>query len=147
MFVVDTNVLIYAADEKTPEHNACRSGLQAWRRSAAPFYLTWTIVYEFLRVTTHPGVLRYPRSAHEAWEFISSVLEAPSCSVLIPTENHSRVLAQTLTEMGPVLRGNILHDTHTAVLMREHGVRRIVTRDAHFHRFSFLEVVDPLTTG
>ncbi len=34
---------------------------------------------------------------------------------------------------------------HTAVLMREHRIRRIVTRDADFHRFTFLAAVDPLT--
>jgi predicted nucleic acid-binding protein len=28
--------------------------------------------------------------------------------------------------------------------MREHGIRRIYTRDTDFHRFAFLEVVDPL---
>jgi predicted nucleic acid-binding protein len=28
--------------------------------------------------------------------------------------------------------------------MREHGIARIVTRDTDFHRFGFLEVVDPL---
>ena len=28
--------------------------------------------------------------------------------------------------------------------VREHGIRRICTRDADFHRFSFLEVVNPL---
>jgi uncharacterized protein len=44
------------------------------------------------------------------------------------------------------LRGNLLHDTHTVVLMREHGIRRIYTRDQDFHRFPFIEVLDPLTT-
>jgi len=28
--------------------------------------------------------------------------------------------------------------------MREHGIHRVVTRDADFHRFPFLEVTDPL---
>jgi hypothetical protein len=28
--------------------------------------------------------------------------------------------------------------------MREHGIRRIITRDTDFHRFPFLEPVDPL---
>jgi predicted nucleic acid-binding protein len=28
--------------------------------------------------------------------------------------------------------------------MREHGVSRIVTRDMDFHRFPFLEVIDPV---
>jgi hypothetical protein len=34
-------------------------------------------------------------------------------------------------------------DVHIAILMREHGIRRIVTNDADLHRFRFLEVVDP----
>ena len=43
----------------------------------------------------------------------------------------------------PHLAGNLIHDTHTAVLVRERGVRRICTRDMDFHRFSILEVIDP----
>ena len=33
---------------------------------------------------------------------------------------------------------------HAAVLMREHGVSRICTRDSDFRSFPFLTVVDPL---
>lgn len=36
-----------------------------------------------------------------------------------------------------------MHVAHTAVLMREHGIERIFTRDTDFHRFPFLETVDP----
>jgi predicted nucleic acid-binding protein len=39
---------------------------------------------------------------------------------------------------------DVLHDAHTAILMREHGIRRLVTRDGDFRRFPFLDVVDPL---
>ena len=49
----------------------------------------------------------------------------------------------TATEEVPDLRGNLVHDAHTAVLMREHGVRDIFTRDTDFHRFPFLRVIDP----
>ncbi len=59
------------------------------------------------------------------------------------TDRHARVLAATIAEQ-PQLRGNILHDAHTAVLMREHGITRIVTRDTDFHKFKYLEVVDPI---
>jgi predicted nucleic acid-binding protein len=62
----------------------------------------------------------------------------------VPTDRHARVLADVVAEV-PGLVGNLVHDTHTAVLMREHGIRRICTRDTDFHRFSFLEPVDPLT--
>ncbi|MCH8883417.1 MAG: hypothetical protein IIA41_07965 [SAR324 cluster bacterium] len=44
----------------------------------------------------------------------------------------------------PRLVGNLMHDTQTAVLMREHGIRRICTRDTDFHRFPFVEPIDPL---
>jgi predicted nucleic acid-binding protein len=45
----------------------------------------------------------------------------------------------------PGIAGNLWHDTKTATLMREHGVRRICTRDTDFHRYGFLEPIDPMT--
>jgi predicted nucleic acid-binding protein len=96
-----------------------------------------------MRVTTHPRVFRRPWSAAKAWAFIAALLRSPGLGLLIPTQRHTDVAALVLAEF-PSLAGNLMHDTHTAVLMREHGVRRICTRDMDFHRFSFLEVVDPL---
>jgi predicted nucleic acid-binding protein len=60
----------------------------------------------------------------------------------IETERHQRVPSASLAEEGG--EGNLFHDVHTAALMREHGIKRIVTRDTDFQRFPFLEVVDPL---
>ena len=48
-----------------------------------------------------------------------------------------------MTEL-PGLRGNILHDVHTAVIMRENGINQIYTRDTDFARFPFLTIIDPL---
>lgn len=143
MLVVDTNILIYAADRDADFHVVCRERLEHWRRQAAPWYLTWNIVYEFLRVATHPRVFRQPWSIADAWRFIVGILAAPSAGLLLPTDRHESVLRQTLDEL-PHLRGNIVHDGHTAVLMREHGIQRIVTRDSDFHKFPFLSVIDPL---
>jgi predicted nucleic acid-binding protein len=53
------------------------------------------------------------------------------------------VAAEVFAEL-PHLAGNMLHDTHTAILMREDGVRRVCTRDTDFNRFPFLEVIDPV---
>jgi len=53
---------------------------------------------------------------------------------------------RTISEL-PGLGGNLMHDLHTTVLMCEHGVSRIRTRDAHFRRFPLLTVVDPLGEG
>lgn len=143
MFVVDTDVLVYAASEEFPQHSRCRDLLESWRASSLPWYLTWPIVFEFLRVVTHSNVLPNPHSVGEAWEFVEALLAAPALSMLAPTSRHPRVAVETFAEH-PDLRGNLLHDAHTAILMREHGIPRIVTRDSDFHRFPFVEVIDPL---
>ena len=72
MFVVDTNVLIYAADKDAPEHARCRGLLDGWRKRSGAWYLTWGIGYEFLRVVTHPKVFRRPWTASDAFRFLES---------------------------------------------------------------------------
>jgi predicted nucleic acid-binding protein len=80
----------------------------------------------------------------QAAGFLAALQASPGLGFLVPTDRHARVLAEVVAEV-PGLAGNIIHDTQTAVLMREHGIRRICTRDTDFHRFPFLEPVDPLT--
>lgn len=145
MFVVDANVLVYAADEDAPApaHARCRDLVENWRRQSSAWYTSWGILYEFLRVTTHPRVLRNPWSADKAWRFVDAILASPALGMLVETDRHAAVAEDVLGEL-PHLTGNLLHDAHTAILMREHGIRRIYTRDADFHRFPFLEVTDPL---
>jgi toxin-antitoxin system PIN domain toxin len=143
MFVVDTNVLIYAADQDAGAHARCRDLLNEWRTAAPAWYVTWPILYEFLRVVTHPRVFRAPWSLIGAWRFVEALLSSPGLGLLVQTDRHAEVAAEVV-HLLPELNGSLLHDAHTAVLMREHGIRRIVTRDTDFHRFPFLEPVDPL---
>ena len=143
MIVVDTNVLVYAADADSPFHVACRDWLERQRGRADAWYTTWAILYEFLRVTTHPRVMRQPWSAPAAWDFVKALLASPGLGLLTATERHADVAERVIAEL-PQLAGNLFHDAHTAILMREHGLRRVATRDTDFHRFPFLEVVDPL---
>ncbi|MEX5213625.1 MAG: PIN domain-containing protein [Nitrospiraceae bacterium] len=145
MFVVDTNVLVYAADEDAPAHARCRELLERWRSQRSAWYTTWGVLYEFLRVATHPRVLRTPWTATTAWTFIHALLGSPALSLLVETDRHAAVAEEVLREV-PQFNGNVVYDAHTAILMREHGIRRIYTRDTDFHRFPFLEVIDPLTS-
>lgn len=143
MLAVDTNVLVYAVNSTTRFHAPCRDWLDRQRRRPDAWYLTWPIVYEFLRVSTHPRVLPRPWTASGAWDFIIGLLASPGLGFLVPTQRHADVASEVISEL-PHLVGNILHDAHTAILMREHGIRQICTRDTDFHRFPFLEVIDPL---
>ena len=142
MLVIDTNVLIYAADRGSEYHKPCRTFLEERVADSSSTCLTWNICYEFLRVTTHPKVFVTPWSTVSAQKFIQNLLDA-GCSVLTHTDRHARLLRETLAEFSD-LRGNLVHDLHTAVVMREHGISRICTRDTDFQRFPFLTVIDPL---
>jgi toxin-antitoxin system PIN domain toxin len=143
MFLVDTNVFVHAAIQNSDEHAKCLALVSAWRTQKLPWYTTWGVLYEFMRVVTHPRACRKPVPTDKALEFVHSIVASRSLTVLTNTERHESILAHTLQEV-PGLRGNLMHDLHTVVIMREHGIRRIVTRDSDFHRFDFLEVIDPL---
>jgi toxin-antitoxin system PIN domain toxin len=143
MFVVDTNILVYAANQDAAEHRRCRDLVESWRRGSLPWFTTWSVLYEFLRVVSHPRVFDRPWPLKQAWRFVAALLSSPGHQVLAATRRHVEVAAQTFGEL-PDIHGNLIHDAQTAILMREHGIRRIFTRDTDFHRFPFLEVVDPL---
>lgn len=87
--------------------------------------------------------MRRPWAVGQAWRFVQTLLAAPGAAVLAATDRHADVAEEILLG-APAVAGNLLHDAHTAILMKEHGIRRIYTRDTDFHRFPFLEPVDPL---
>lgn len=146
MFLVDTNILIYAANSAAPEHAVAREFLETCRTSSETWLATWSIFYEFLRVSTHPAVLPRPLSLAEAWSFLQAVAASPTFQLLGETERHGEIISD-LARRQPRTRGNHVHDFHIAALMLEHGVREIRTADADFHRFRFLRVSNPVEGG
>jgi len=143
MFVVDTNILVYAANEDQGEYDICKPLVEKWCNQTGIWHVTWGILYEFMRVVTHPRVFVRPWSSSEAWRFIESLLLSPGLVVLTETERHSTV-ATEFFNAHRYASGNLIFDVHTAVLMKEHGISTIYTRDSEFHKFSFVSVVDPL---
>lgn len=143
MFVIDTNVLVYAANAADPAHARCQKLVEETRAGRLPWALTWGIVYEFLRVVTHPRVLADPWDLPHAWAFILGLLASPRLQMLVETARHHEAMDDLVRNL-PSCAGSMLHDAHIAALMREHGIKRIVTRDTGFHRFSFLQVTDPV---
>jgi uncharacterized protein len=101
------------------------------------------VCYEFFRVVTHPRVLRRPWNGPSARAFLDALWQSPGLSMLVPSDRHATVLGTVMSEV-PGIAGNLWHDAETAVLMREHGIRRICTRDTDFARFPFVEMIDPL---
>jgi uncharacterized protein len=142
-FPVDTNILIDAANRDCAEHGAAAAALESWLSGSVPWTITWEIVYEFLRIASHPRVFSRPLTADEALAFLQPVLSSELVTVLVPSPRHEALLRDTVREFGKPA-GNMFHDVHIAVLMREHGVTEIMTADTDFRKFAFLSVTNPV---
>ncbi len=110
----DTVVLIHAVNENSEFHAVCSRRIQDARDGPTAAFLTWNICYEFLRVTTHPNIMRPPLTSRAALRFITDLLNSPGFQILCPTSRHAEVLEQTLEEL-PWVRSNRFFDLHTAI--------------------------------
>ena len=142
-FLIDTNILLHGANTASPSHERARGFLEEHLRVRTAWCTTWSIVYEFLRVATHRRVFPKPLKANQALGFIDRLIALDEVAVLAPTDRHFTVLQTVVEDIG-FPEGNLFHDIHTATLMREHGVREIVTADTDFLQFRFLTVLNPL---
>jgi toxin-antitoxin system PIN domain toxin len=143
LFVVDTNILIHAAVEESTVHVSARRVISDWRDGTEIWFATWPILYEFLRVTTHRRVFREPFTFQESWRFLEALLAAPSFDILVQTDRHAEIVRDLSAGLSWA-SGNLMHDLHTAAIMKEHGIAEIRTTDTDFRKFPFLRVVDPL---
>ena len=142
-FLVDTNILAYAVNRDCDEHAEAMQALEGWLSGSVPWTLTWGVVYEFLRIATHPRIFRRPLTAGQAVAFLDPLLGSDLVMVLGPTPRHESLMRTTIRERGRPA-GNLFYDLHTAVLMREHGVPEIMTEDNDFRKFPFLTVTNPI---
>lgn len=142
--IIDTNLFIYASYTSFPQYSAARSFLKQCLEGSDGWCLSWGIIYEYLRVVTHAQLFPQQRlSLEEALQNVSGFITADNVEVISETAEHYEAL-KSLAQQGKELRGNILHDAHTVVLMKEHDIRRIYTADTDFYRFKDLVVINPL---
>ena len=141
--VVDTNILLYAANSDAPEQPRAREFLLQAGRSSRQWYCTDGILYEFLRVSTHPRVFDRPLEWRQALEFLLPFISSPRFSLLSPGDRHWSWLEDVLQSLSKP-SGNLFFDIRTVALMREHGVSKIYTADTDFFQFSGISVVNPM---
>jgi uncharacterized protein len=141
--VIDTNILLYAANKDSEENPAAVKFLSNAATSPEQWFMTEGIVYEFLRVSTHPKVFPKPLDWKEAMYFLRPFLENSNFLMLTADERHWLLLEEMLASLTHPA-GNLFFDIRTAVLMREHGIREIYTTDTDFLQFSQIKVINPL---
>lgn len=138
--IIDVNVLLYAIDDRSPQHDKCRSWLEDNLNGTARIGFPWPTILAFLRIATHPRVMINPLSIEEAWSFVDDWLAAPVAWIPQPTPQHLTVL-HSLTNTSAA-SGNLIPDAHLAALALEHGVP-LASCDTDFARFPDVQWINP----
>ena len=73
-FLIDTNILLHAANVGSSFHQPARRFLEGHIRERTNWSTTWPILYEFLRVSTHARVFSKPLKASQALDFICNLM-------------------------------------------------------------------------
>jgi uncharacterized protein len=142
---VDTGILARAINRWAPEHARAARIVEDLVNGDEPWALPWTVAAEFLGQVTHPHSVVRPLRAEEACGFLELLLASPMAHPLAPTPRHVAVVRE-VAAMVPGDAG-LPPRLETAALLREHGVRELLTTDPGMRRYPFLSVVDPLRDG
>ena len=144
MIAVDSGLLVLAANRFSPEHVRATALLESLAEGETPWAVTWSAVHEFLGFVTHPHAVARVLGAPEAWGFIEALSGSSSLSLLGPTEHHAAACAEVLALAGTGAAAVLDPGFATAVILREHGVRELLSTDPAMSRWGFLDVRDPL---
>jgi hypothetical protein len=137
---VDANVLVYASNQRDPVHAQAIELVTRLADGPDLLYLFWPVVLGYLRIVTHPAILQKPLTAREATANAEALLQRPHVRTPGEADGFWELFRQTSRDLA---RGNDVPDIHLIALMRQHGVRRIYSRDIGLRRFVEVDVVDP----
>ena len=140
----DANILVYASNQGDPVHAQARQLVQVLAAGPDLLYLFWPVVLGYLRIVTHSAILPKPLSPRDAASNVEALLKRGHVRALGEVEGFWDLFRTTSRDQA---RGNDVSDAHLVTLMRQHGVRRIYSRDAGLRRFADIEVVDPFTSA
>jgi len=141
MILPDITLLVYAYNEDDPHHAGARRWWEGLMNGSVPVGLSWLAMAGFVRIMTHPRVLREPMQVRQATRHVRSWLEQPLVVVLFPGQRHAGLVLRYLDELGS--GGNLTTDAQLAALAVEHQAE-LHSCDRDFSRFAGLRWRDPI---
>ncbi|MBI4867429.1 MAG: PIN domain-containing protein [Candidatus Wallbacteria bacterium] len=141
--MVDTSILVHAANRQSTSQQAARRFLAGLTDGKKPWFLTWPIQYEFLRLVSGGGVFYEPMRSEEALEFLAALHRSASLKIVQETPAHATVLAE-LFKANPEIKDETFRVLHTACLMKEHGIAEVASGTGEYRRFPGIKVIHAL---
>lgn len=141
MILVDANLLLYAEDSLSAQHDAAQEWWDRQLSGTEPVALCWPVLTAFIRIGTNVRLHRRPLTLREAVERTQSWFEQPCVRLIQPTDQHWTIF-QTMLRSGNAV-ANLVSDAHLAALAVEHNCV-LHSTDADFARFRGLKWENPL---
>ena len=141
MILIDANLLIYAYDPDSAQHEASRRWLESVLSGSEHVRFAWVTLWAFIRIVTNPRVFIDPMTPAEAHAAVASWLAQPNADIAEPELRHLDLLGELLRDgqAGAAL----VMDAALAAIAVEHGAT-LYTTDRDFSRFPQLEWRNPL---
>ncbi len=134
---VDTNILVYLANENAPQHHAVLEQIDAFAASYA-MVISRQILREYAVVMTRPGLLETPLTPTEVaddleqWQRVFEVVDE--------TQNVTAQLICLLKKYA--LKGKRIHDANIAATMLAYGLSELWTANgADFQKFEEIRIL------
>jgi toxin-antitoxin system PIN domain toxin len=133
MKLVDANVLLYAVNQDSPNHDNARGWLDRALTGSEAVGFAWVVLLAFLRLSTRADLFRRPLAFEEAADVVAHWLSAPPAVIPHPTARHLELLRGLVHDTGAA--ANLVNDAHVAALALEHDAA-VVSYDRDFGRFT-----------
>jgi len=144
IYTLDTNLLVYAADESFPLHATARTVRDHAAAEHQKVRLCYSVLLEFFAVVTDSRRVGNPLPPAEAWREVGAYLNA--FEVLYPDERTFAQLGE-LAKQYQTTRQTIF-DVLIVAMMIQHRVKGIYTDNRKdFARFDEVEVLPWPTAG
>lgn len=141
MIAIDTNLLVYAHRERTPQHARARKAIEAAAASGG-WGISATVLPEFWSVVTHPASEGRPSTPAEAAAFVRALTDA-GAMIWLHGPGFGERLLQVASDLA--VSGPRIFDLQIALAAFEGGATELWTHDAAFITVPGLRVSDPLT--
>jgi toxin-antitoxin system PIN domain toxin len=138
--LIDTNVLLYAADQDSPQHEASIALYRAATSGQIAACVTAQVLLEYVAVVTNPRRVANAIAAEEAWRDAEVFLDV--FSLIEPRPDHVERLVALAKSLG--VKGPEVFDLAIAVTMLGAGVSTVYTYDSRlFGRVRGITVREP----
>ena len=140
--LLDTNVLVYAADQSSPFHQASKTLREKGLRNELPLCVCPQVLNEFFAVVTNPRRVGNPREPKEALAEMERYYHSRNILKIYPSSGIIEKILELLRRY-QVTRQEIFDVQLVATMLANNVTRLFTFNQSHFAKFREIEALTP----